>query len=75
MKILIVDDDPNGLYMLQVMFKGSGHEVFAAENGQAALESAGTNPPDLIISDILMPVMDGYKLCHEMNRFALTSLI
>jgi CheY-like chemotaxis protein len=68
MKILIVDDDPNGLYMLQVMLKGSGYEVFAAENGQAALESAGTNPPDLIISDILMPVMDGYKLCHEWKK-------
>ncbi len=68
MKILIVDDDPNGLYMLQVMLKGSGYEVFAAENGQAALKSAGTNPPDLIISDILMPVMDGYKLCHEWKK-------
>jgi putative nucleotidyltransferase with HDIG domain len=68
MKILIVDDDPNGLHMLQVMLKGSGYEVFAAENGQAALKSAGTNPPDLIISDILMPVMDGYKLCHEWKK-------
>ncbi len=68
MKILIVDDDPNGLYMLEVMLKGSGHEVFAAENGQAALESAGVNPPDLIISDILMPVMDGYKLCQEWKK-------
>ncbi len=74
MKILIVDDDPNGLYMLQVMLKGSGHEVFAAENGQAALESAVANPPDLIISDILMPVMDGYKLCHECKKSRLKNI-
>jgi CheY-like chemotaxis protein len=67
-KILIVDDDPNGLYMLQAMLKGSGYEVFAAENGQTALESACANPPDLIISDILMPVMDGYSLCHELKK-------
>ena len=68
MKILIVDDDPNGIYMLEVMLKRSGHEVFAAENGQTALESASVNPPDLVISDILMPVMDGYKLCQKWKK-------
>jgi len=68
MKILIVDDDPAGLYMLEVLLKGSGHEVAAAENGQTALDLARANPPDLIISDILMPVMDGYKLCQEWKK-------
>ncbi|MCK5504845.1 MAG: response regulator, partial [Thermodesulfovibrionia bacterium] len=68
MKILIVDDDPNGLYMLEAILKGYGHEVMAAENGRIALELAKLNPPDLIISDILMPVMDGYKLCHEWKK-------
>lgn len=68
MKILIVDDDSAGLYMLETMLKGYGHEVVAAKNGQIALELARVNPPDLIISDILMPVMDGYKLCQEWKK-------
>ncbi len=68
MKILIVDDDPKGLYMLEVMLKGHGHEVVAAENGRIALQLARVNPPELIISDILMPVMDGYKLCQEWKK-------
>ncbi|MBW1861366.1 MAG: response regulator [Deltaproteobacteria bacterium] len=68
MRILIVDDDRNGLLILEAMFKGFGHEVMAAENGQIALELARITPPELIISDILMPVMDGYKLCRKWKR-------
>ena len=54
--------------MLEAMLKGYGHEVMAAENGQIALELARGDPPDLIISDILMPLMDGYKLCQEWKK-------
>ena len=68
MKILIVDDDPKGLYMLEAMLKGYGYEVMAAENGQIALELARVDPPKLIISDILMPIMDGYILCQEWRK-------
>ncbi|MBW2708428.1 MAG: response regulator [Deltaproteobacteria bacterium] len=65
MRILIVDDDQNGLLTLEAMLKDLGHEVMVAENGQIALDLARVTPPELIISDILMPVMDGYKLCRE----------
>ncbi|MBU0734945.1 MAG: response regulator, partial [Proteobacteria bacterium] len=68
MRILIVDDDQNGLLMLEAMLKGFGHEVVAAENGEIALELARGTPPGLIVSDILMPVMDGYALCREWKR-------
>ena len=54
--------------MLGAMFKGFGHEVMAAENGQIALELARATPPELIVSDILMPVMGGYELCREWKR-------
>jgi PAS domain S-box-containing protein/putative nucleotidyltransferase with HDIG domain len=64
-KVLIVDDISTNLYMLETLLKGYGMEVTSAENGKDALDKARLNPPDLIITDILMPVMDGYALCRQ----------
>jgi PAS domain S-box-containing protein len=63
-RILIVDDNPENLYLLESLLAGYGFEVISAENGEQALSKAHLNPPDLIVSDILMPVMDGYALCR-----------
>ncbi len=63
-RILIVEDNPANLYMLQTLLEGEGFAVEAAENGKEALARALANPPDFIISDILMPIMDGYTLCR-----------
>jgi PAS domain S-box-containing protein len=67
-KILIVDDDEKNLYYLEALFKTQGFYVVTAKNGEEALEAARKDPPHIIISDILMPVMDGFKLCREWKK-------
>jgi putative nucleotidyltransferase with HDIG domain len=64
-KILIVDDQEQNLYLLKALLSGNGYQVLEATNGAEALALARTNPPNVIISDILMPVMDGFSLCRE----------
>jgi len=68
MKILIVDDEQKNLILLKDFLTELGHDVVDAENGKIALEMASNNPPEIIISDILMPVMDGFKLCQECKK-------
>jgi PAS domain S-box-containing protein len=64
-KILIVDDNSDNIYMLESLLKAYNMDVVTAQNGKEALEKAHANPPDLIVADILMPVMDGYTLCKK----------
>lgn len=68
MKILVVDDNESSLYQLQFLLSASGHEVTTAPNGAEALAKAREHPPDIIITDILMPVLDGYSLCRAWMR-------
>jgi PAS domain S-box-containing protein len=67
-RILIVDDIAQNRYMLQVLLSAHGHDTETAENGSAALEMARMHPPDLVITDLLMPVMDGFELCRQWQR-------
>jgi PAS domain S-box-containing protein len=66
--ILIVDDLPVNLKLLRAQLEGEGHTVVEAHNGVEALAVLDRQKADVIVSDILMPVMDGYRLCHEVRK-------
>ncbi len=65
MRILIVDDNPDSRIILRKTLESDGYTVTDASNGAEALKAARELLPDMIISDILMPVMDGFQLCRE----------
>lgn len=68
MKILIVDDKMENRYLLESILRGNGYQVDSALNGKEALELLKSDNYKLIISDILMPEMDGYQLCLECKK-------
>ncbi|MFM0109178.1 response regulator [Paraburkholderia rhynchosiae] len=67
--ILLVDDDDESLWMLQLIFERSGHHVLLAQSGEPALARAGRHLPDLIITDRNMPGMDGIGLCERLKFY------
>src|SRR6267142_367129 len=68
MKLLIVDDNPINLKLLHAQLEAEGHAVLDAADGVEALRVLERKPVDAVISDILMPNMDGYKLCLEIRK-------
>ena len=67
MKVLAVDDNRTNLHILQVFLKKLGHDVILAENGEEALRRFETQAPDLILLDIMMPVMDGFEAARRIK--------
>lgn len=74
-KILIVDDTPAGLEVLEDLLAPQGYQLFLAENGYAALETAVSQKPDLILLDVMMPGMDGFEVCRRLRQNPATAEI
>lgn len=66
--IMVVDDDPNLRVLLQQMLAFRGFEVIEAEDGQAALDIIDKYAVDLMILDVMMPVLDGVSTCKALRR-------
>jgi two-component system, OmpR family, alkaline phosphatase synthesis response regulator PhoP len=77
-RILVVDDDPDILELLHYNLTREGYEVEQAENGKKAIEAAQAFKPNVILMDVMMPVLDGIAACRqlrEMNDFRQTHII
>ncbi len=69
-KILVVDDEAQLVEMIKMRLEANGYEVISAYDGQEALEKAKKEGPDLIILDLMLPKLDGYKVCALLKKDA-----
>ncbi len=67
-KILIVDDEPNIVMSLEYTFKKNNFEVFIARDGQEALDILEIQLPDIIILDVMMPMVDGFATLEQIKK-------
>jgi len=70
MRILVVDDEPTNRLILQVMLSKDGHEILQAENGRRAIEVFSAEQIDIVLMDVMMPVMDGYAASKEIKKIS-----
>lgn len=74
-RLLVVDDEPNLLRAVAACLKAEGYEVITARSGREALLHLAESIPDLIVSDIRMPGMDGYQLARQLRGSPRTALV
>jgi twitching motility two-component system response regulator PilH len=74
-RILIVDDSATQTYTLSKIVKKHGHEVITASDGEAGVETAKTELPDLILMDVVMPRLNGFQATRKLTKDANTSHI
>ena len=66
--ILLIDDDEDIRFILETFLTGAGHTIDSAENGKAGLQLVGQNHYDLVITDIIMPEMDGLEVVTAITQ-------
>jgi two-component system sensor histidine kinase/response regulator len=66
-RLLIVDDVPDNLFLVRTILEEEGYEIITSSNGQDALKIIESEPPDLVLLDVMMPVMDGYEVTRRIR--------
>lgn len=74
-KILVVDDEPRYLRLLEANLRTEGFEVESAHDGEEAIELFTSNPTDLILMDVMMPKLDGFTACQRIRQFSSVPII
>jgi DNA-binding response OmpR family regulator len=74
-KILVVDDEPRYLRLLEANLRTEGFEVVSAHDGEEAIELFTSNPTDLILMDVMMPKLDGFTACQRIRQFSSVPII
>ncbi|MEO6351834.1 MAG: response regulator [Burkholderiaceae bacterium] len=67
-KILIVDDEPNIVISLEFLMHQSGYEVATARDGEDAMQKIATFQPDLVLLDIMLPLLNGFEVCQRIRE-------
>jgi DNA-binding response OmpR family regulator len=74
-KILIVDDEPRYVRLMEANLISDNYDVMKAYNGQQALEIVANEKPDLVLLDVMMPVLDGFTTCERIRKFSTVPII
>lgn len=74
-RILVVDDNPNTMNLMRDLLSARGYDVVAVPDAAQAEAEISQHPPDLVLSDVIMPGKSGYELCHELKENTTTRLI
>jgi two-component system, sensor histidine kinase and response regulator len=73
--VLVVDDEPDNCEMLTLLLTAKGFTVVTAADGAAALETVTASPPDVILLDVMMPILDGFQVCQQLKAQSSTLFI
>ncbi len=67
-KVMVVDDSPTDLKLMSGPFLAEGYDLITATNGEDALRKAASEHPDLIVLDVIMPKLNGFKVCRQIKN-------
>lgn len=73
--ILVVDDEPRYLSLVQINLETAGYSVITAMDGQQAVDGVANKKPDIVLLDVMMPVMDGFTACERIREFSSVPII